>query len=61
MTMLTPLQTRVKNIQPLSQVDQKDIKGGVLLICEEKRRPTGNTTYYIDAIQDGVSGVTKIM
>ena len=61
MTMLTPLQTRVKNIQPLSKADQNTIKGGVLLICEEKRRPTGNTTYYMDAIQDGESGVTKIM
>ena len=61
MTRRSPLQTRVKNIQPISKAEQKDIKGGVLLICEEKRRPTGNTTYYIDAIQDGVSGVTKIM
>ena len=61
MTTHTTRQTVVKNIQPLSKADQNTIKGGVLLICEEKRRPTGNTTYYIDAIQDGVSGVTKIM
>ena len=61
MTRRTPLQTAVKNIQPLSQADQKDIKGGVLLICEEKRHTSGLITYYFDAIPDGESGVTKIM
>ena len=60
MTKCTPLQTAVKNIQPLSQADQKDIKGGVLLICEEKRHTSGLITYYIDARQDGESGSLKM-
>ena len=61
MTKRTVLQTAVKNIQPLSQADQKDIKGGVLLICEEKRHMNGFVNYYFDAIPDGEPGVTKIM
>lgn len=60
MTTHTSLKTAVKNIQPLPKADQNRIKGGVTLICEEKRRPAGNTTTYIDAIQDGESGVTKM-
>ena len=53
-----------KTVKELPKTQQNTIKGGVLLVCEEKRHMTANGTFStmtINAIANGEIGIMKMV
>ncbi len=64
MTTHISLTEAAKTIKELPKMQQCTVKGGVLLVCEEKRHTTSNSTFStmtFVAIDNGNTGVAKVL